>query len=349
LANSAPEIPSSTYTCSSATIQPFDLAYARAWSICRATDFCSSATPICSVLLRATVSLVYHLDRRQLCGCNKLQHAAGRDPEPIGDRRSAEKFSGPDCNHVVLLPGTGISHTSESHLPANQGNDLLAASPIIEGDGPPRRFPVVGVVLGLGALIAGVAVFQGIASRPEPAPFVPYAPEVVSPRPAPAKPTCSIDGISEAAWLPPVSGDRPHVQVKLAKVTRPVAITDVLRRCLQQIVDTGQIAQAIVAVALQPDGRPARLADGSEGLVFVPFEKRYVPTKQYRQPAVAPAVSPRTAPAPSTRSAPSAPPGATAQCRDGTYSHAASRRGACSRHGGVSRWLSLEAVRGGAR
>jgi hypothetical protein len=60
----------------------------------------------------------------------------------------------------------------------------------------------------------------------------------------------SIDGISEVAWLPPVSGDRPHVQVKLAKATRPAAITDVLRRCLQQIVDTGQVAQAIVAVAL---------------------------------------------------------------------------------------------------
>jgi hypothetical protein len=31
--------------------------------------------------------------------------------------------------------------------------------------------------------------------------------------------------------------------------------------------------------------------------------------------------------------------GATAKCKDGTYSHAASRRGACSRHGGVADWL----------
>lgn len=30
---------------------------------------------------------------------------------------------------------------------------------------------------------------------------------------------------------------------------------------------------------------------------------------------------------------------ATAKCKDGTYSHAASRRGACSRHGGVAEWL----------
>ena len=33
------------------------------------------------------------------------------------------------------------------------------------------------------------------------------------------------------------------------------------------------------------------------------------------------------------------PTNATAKCKDGTYSHAASRRGACSRHGGVAEWL----------
>src|SRR5713226_6637650 len=35
----------------------------------------------------------------------------------------------------------------------------------------------------------------------------------------------------------------------------------------------------------------------------------------------------------------SAPKGATAQCRDGTYSFSQSRRGTCSHHGGVARWL----------
>lgn len=33
------------------------------------------------------------------------------------------------------------------------------------------------------------------------------------------------------------------------------------------------------------------------------------------------------------------PPGATAQCGDGSYSFSQSRRGTCSHHGGVSRWL----------
>jgi hypothetical protein len=35
----------------------------------------------------------------------------------------------------------------------------------------------------------------------------------------------------------------------------------------------------------------------------------------------------------------SAPAGATAQCRDGSYSSSRHRRGTCSHHGGVARWL----------
>ncbi|MFG3284166.1 DUF3761 domain-containing protein [Streptomyces sp. NPDC048111] len=35
-----------------------------------------------------------------------------------------------------------------------------------------------------------------------------------------------------------------------------------------------------------------------------------------------------------------APSGATAQCVDGTYSYSAHRRGTCSHHGGVARWLA---------
>jgi len=37
--------------------------------------------------------------------------------------------------------------------------------------------------------------------------------------------------------------------------------------------------------------------------------------------------------------APGPPAGATAKCRDGTYSFSESRRGTCSWHGGVARWL----------
>jgi hypothetical protein len=35
----------------------------------------------------------------------------------------------------------------------------------------------------------------------------------------------------------------------------------------------------------------------------------------------------------------SAPQGATAQCRDGTYSFSRTRRGTCSHHGRVAKWL----------
>jgi hypothetical protein len=35
----------------------------------------------------------------------------------------------------------------------------------------------------------------------------------------------------------------------------------------------------------------------------------------------------------------SMPTGATAQCRDGTYSFSQNHRGTCSHHGGVARWL----------
>lgn len=34
-----------------------------------------------------------------------------------------------------------------------------------------------------------------------------------------------------------------------------------------------------------------------------------------------------------------APAGASAQCRDGSYSFSMSHRGTCSHHGGVARWL----------
>lgn len=78
-------------------------------------------------------------------------------------------------------------------------------------------------------------------------------------------------------------------------------------------------------------------------------------------PAPAPAAAPAPAPAPAPAAAPTAstttasaptahtsssksenndPTGATAKCKDGLYSHAAHRTGACSRHGGVAQWLT---------
>jgi hypothetical protein len=59
---------------------------------------------------------------------------------------------------------------------------------------------------------------------------------------------------------------------------------------------------------------------------------------------VAPAPKPTPAASTTRRSTAagenSNPTGATAQCKDGTYSHAAHHSGACSHHGGVAKWLS---------
>lgn len=57
----------------------------------------------------------------------------------------------------------------------------------------------------------------------------------------------------------------------------------------------------------------------------------------------APAPTPTTA-APKTNVATTTPPAgapadASAQCKDGSYSHAKHHRGACSKHGGVQQWL----------
>src|SRR5215470_14634565 len=49
------------------------------------------------------------------------------------------------------------------------------------------------------------------------------------------------------------------------------------------------------------------------------------------------ATSPQTSPSTPTGETP--PVGATAKCRDGTYSFSQSRRGTCSHHGGVAQWL----------
>jgi len=55
--------------------------------------------------------------------------------------------------------------------------------------------------------------------------------------------------------------------------------------------------------------------------------------------SVAPAPKPTIVNA-SNRGENANPSGATAQCKDGTYSHAAHHSGACSRHGGVAKWMN---------
>ena len=61
------------------------------------------------------------------------------------------------------------------------------------------------------------------------------------------------------------------------------------------------------------------------------------------KPIAVPKSAASAATRPATRTASSAndnnPAGATAQCKDGSYSHSKDRRGACSHHGGVAKWI----------
>lgn len=61
-----------------------------------------------------------------------------------------------------------------------------------------------------------------------------------------------------------------------------------------------------------------------------------------RQPPSSQTTSPPArSPAPQSSQA-VAPEGATARCKDGSFSHSQHHRGACSRHGGVDGWLDNE-------
>lgn len=70
------------------------------------------------------------------------------------------------------------------------------------------------------------------------------------------------------------------------------------------------------------------------------------PTAPQPRPAVTAGPPPAsTSPRPATasykgRSITADPAGATGQCKDGSYTHATHHSGACSRHGGVARWMS---------
>jgi len=63
--------------------------------------------------------------------------------------------------------------------------------------------------------------------------------------------------------------------------------------------------------------------------------------KSASRPAPKRAAMPKAAPAPKAAAGADnkIAAGAIAQCKDGTYSHAKNRRGACSRHGGAGKWM----------
>jgi len=75
---------------------------------------------------------------------------------------------------------------------------------------------------------------------------------------------------------------------------------------------------------------------GASQSTVAPPSSPPAPTPKSTPPAApAPQAQPKAAP---KASAAGAPEGATAKCKDGTYSHAKGHTGACSHHGGVAEW-----------
>jgi hypothetical protein len=56
--------------------------------------------------------------------------------------------------------------------------------------------------------------------------------------------------------------------------------------------------------------------------------------------AAKPSVMAKSAAAPTAAAGASDPAGASAKCKDGTYSHSKHHSGTCSKHGGVAEWLT---------
>ena len=63
-----------------------------------------------------------------------------------------------------------------------------------------------------------------------------------------------------------------------------------------------------------------------------------VPVRADSVPPIRPEQLPPATPAPGQKDHQS-PAGATAECKDGAYSHAPSRDRACRHHGGIAKWL----------
>lgn len=115
--------------------------------------------------------------------------------------------------------------------------------------------------------------------------------------------------------------------------------------------DVQQTANAPVQKKVPRTGKPktddamVQAADPSPGAVrdksgrFVKKESPLPMPEQKSVPVQVPPKDPKSA-SPSAMMPNTAEPGATAQCKDGTFSHSKQHSGSCSRHGGVAQWLA---------
>jgi hypothetical protein len=111
----------------------------------------------------------------------------------------------------------------------------------------------------------------------------------------------------------------------------PAAVTHSVSPSVSALPDAATPATTALPVRSDPSATPpaaapaapATTANGAGGGVCGSDEYRNVDGNCIPRPTQADA----------------APPGATAECKDGTYSFSQHRSGTCSHHGGVKRWL----------
>lgn len=83
-------------------------------------------------------------------------------------------------------------------------------------------------------------------------------------------------------------------------------------------------------------GQPANIPNLEHGVIV--NSGRVAALTALEPTAIPPTPTPTFTPVPPSANAGNPGNGATALCNDGTYSFAATHRGACSRHGGVAQW-----------
>lgn len=89
----------------------------------------------------------------------------------------------------------------------------------------------------------------------------------------------------------------------------------------------------VLAASLTPSMAPARPAPASAPASAASAAPRLMEEGRYRN------VDGAVVHSPAHTDTGAAPVGASARCRDGSFSFSAHRRGTCSHHGGVALWL----------
>ena len=117
---------------------------------------------------------------------------------------------------------------------------------------------------------------------------------------------------------------------------------------MKKLLWIGIGAVAMIAASVSGNGSVPQTAPAPAPIVHISSTPQPTPVVQDQQFKATPQLSNdnyytntrgNTVHSPAYTNDNSIPAGASARCRDGTYSFSQSRRGTCSHHGGVSSWL----------